>query len=60
MYRGKGVHMSIQELIDAAKATKVTSEHVDVLRAQLKKSENEQGTKSLATTKAFLARTYSL
>jgi len=51
--------MSINELIAATKATKVTQAQVDKLREKLKKKENE-GNVNASASKAFLARTYSL
>ncbi|MEZ8804120.1 hypothetical protein AB6D78_23420 [Vibrio splendidus] len=52
--------MSIQELIEAAKATPVTPAQIDNLRVRLKRDGNEQSTKSSSASKEFLARTYSL
>ncbi|ASG04028.1 hypothetical protein CEJ46_09280 [Vibrio anguillarum] len=60
LFKGDGVHMSIQELIEAAKATPVTSAQIDNLRVRLKQDGNEQSTKSSSASKEFLSRTYSL
>ena len=50
--------MSIENLIEAIKATKITHEQVAKLRAQLKNDGSDKHAKS--STKEFLARTYSL
>ncbi len=52
--------MSINDLIEKAKATPVTTAQVSKLRTRLKEEETAQARKSSTITKTFLARTYSL
>lgn len=52
--------MSIQELLEAARNTPVTTEQVVDLRVRLQQKANDKSSPSSSASKQFLARTYSL
>lgn len=52
--------MSIQELLEAARNTPVTTDEVAELRARLQKKANDKPYNSHSASEEFLARTYSL